>query len=330
VESLNCQAQWECQSVTDNYNYANCIQGTCQCLTNLGFGGNATTQNKCNCNSPYTVYWASGQPYCISYSDGSQYKVDLAKSAYQKSVVQTIYTSLIWPTPQILMQLFLAGQPSIVSVLFSETAKGRIDPAGIFTDHDGIFEYFYGFVFSGLSMVKQINFKKLISEGNMVFMSVDIFFENHSPFDPNVITGTSNLTQSGSFIFNEQGLIQSTDLIIHNLGARPDNFVVDRDPTFINFTCFLILSPQFGNCNATFDPEGHYTSMQDCINFMSSNSTPWGTWDNLYFGGNSVICRTFHSLLTIARPAVHCKHSGKTGGHVCIDHNYTTYFDQTF
>jgi hypothetical protein len=331
VESLSCTQRWECSSVTTNYNYADCIASQCTCLTAFGFSGNATTNNKCSCTSPNQVYWEGSNAFCIQFSDAVQYKLNKAKADRQKAVVQTVYDSLIYPTPAIIMNQLIQGQPSFISTLYSPNAVGRVDPVGKFNDYEGLIEYFYGFVWLPFSIVTNIRMVKLISQDNIVYFNVHISFLSRDP-----ATGVErmryNLTQSGSFTFDDNGLIISTDLVIHNLGASPGGNVVPAyDPTFAASTCLLIVDPTFGaGCNSSHDPTGYYTNFTDCVNFMLSPSTPWGSWDNVYFGGNSVVCRTLHALLAIGRPFIHCSHSGKTGGGKCINHEYQSYYLENF
>lgn len=117
-------------------------------------------------------------------------------------------------------------------------------------------------------------------------------------------------------------MVQSLDLIIHNLGAN-SNQQTPQGPDTVDQLCYLILN--VAGCNSTHNPSGYYTDMADCYNHFT-NVYQWGSWDNLYFNGNSTICRYFHALLAIGRPYHHCSHAGKTGGGKCINHEYASYF----
>jgi len=130
-----------------------------------------------------------------------------------------------------------------------------------------------------------------------------------------------NLTQSGSFTFNSANQIQSMDLIIHNLGFAVNGI---NTPANTLGVCEAILFA--ANCNSVMDPAGFYTDVNDCVTFM--NSISFGSWDNLRT--NSVSCRTYHAILAIARPQVHCPHAGKTGGGVCVDVPYTSLYNEQF
>jgi len=234
------------------------------------------------------------------------------------------------------MTSLINHQPSFISVLFSPLAKGRVDPVGQFNDYEGLIEYFYGFVWLPFSTVDSIHINKLFSQGNIVYVNVNIHFVQPDLQNPSNPPRLYNLTQSGTFTFDDNGLIISSDLIIHNLGASPGGNVIDPNVpaqklASASNTCAFIMGLvqipgiPFTGCNSTWDPSGYYTDFNDCLNYMV-NVIPFGSWDNIYFGGNSVACRTLHSLLAIGRPEQHCPHSGKTGGGKCINHDYQSYY----
>jgi hypothetical protein len=55
---------------------------------------------------------------------------------------------------------------------------------------------------------------------------------------------------------------------------------------------------------------------------------PYGSWNRA--NGDTVTCREAHAILTSLRPEVHCPHVGKTGGMVCVDVAYESYFDTRY
>jgi hypothetical protein len=272
------------------------------------------------------VYHSDGTAYCLSIIDAFTYKNDQAQITRQTNVVKEIYNSLVWPTPALIMQQLILGQPSVVDNLFAPNAKGRVDPAGQFHDHEGIIEYFYGFVYTGVARVRDIVFHKLTSQGFLTSVSVSFTFDIYDNAQQNILYNY-NLTQSGTYTFDANGQVTSTDLIIHNLGAVSNPFNPPGDLTTIYTLCALVMD--VAKCNSTNDPNGYYQDTADCINHMQ-NIYPWGTWDNLWFGGNSTVCRYFHALLAIGRPNVHCSHTGRSGGGKCINHAISTYYDQKF
>jgi len=60
--TLTCTEQWQCASVSEDYNYVKCIAGKCAC--SVGFLGNATTGNKCSCPAPNTISWVNNEAKC--------------------------------------------------------------------------------------------------------------------------------------------------------------------------------------------------------------------------------------------------------------------------
>lgn len=79
---LQCTQQYECQPITNDYNFASCTNGTCLCRNDKGFVGNATVESKCSCagsvfyyqgsplckkcEAPSYILWDNGYPYCIN------------------------------------------------------------------------------------------------------------------------------------------------------------------------------------------------------------------------------------------------------------------------
>lgn len=327
-EGLTCTEQGHCNNVSTNPNYVNCVSGQCECST-LGFAGNATATNKCRCILPNKVYRESEIPYCINYDVAVKNNKDNLKEDAQLSTVFAVINSLNWPTPTTIIYALMTGLPHPIFDSFELDAKGRVDPLGTFLGRDGLVEYFYGPVWTGSTRITKVTFKKFISQDNVVYINAVYLFENWDQTLQNKLS-EYNLTQSGSFTFSERGKINSTNLIIHNAGAMTvaSNPISDpKSQAFIMQTCGIILGA--ANCTADKDPLGYYTGFPDCIDHFT-NIYEGGTFDNLYFNGNTSFCRFFHALLAIVSPGHHCSHSGKTGGGKCINHPYESYYSQEF
>jgi len=159
----------------------------------------------------------------------------------------------------------------------------------------------------------------------MTYMAVNIEITVYDESQSSILFGYV-LRQSGTFRFNSQGLVESMDLIIHNLGPNSNHLSPPGSQSQIDMYCHLLL--EVAHCNSTNDPTGYYHSNAECHQYF--NSYRWGSWDDIYFNGNTSICRFYHALLAIGRPSIHCPHAGRDGGGVCIDHEYTTYFDTNF
>jgi len=332
IYGLACTAQYQCSSVSIDYNFVTCVNGQCTCLTANGFNGTATTSDKCRCD--YTLAWGTTQPYCkvcnpprqIQYYQGNPYCVNPPEceqlettsdtNAIRLAKVETVYNLLRYPTPLAV----IAGRIS-VSDLFAPAVKGRVSPVGSFDDYTAVEEYFYGLGAS--SMITSVTMKKIAILGNEVAVWVVLFFDNSAKGSPSY-----NLTQTGFFTFDSNNLISSVDLDILNLGWALDGDsatnATTRDANINKICTTLTVSPGF--CPQVDDPAGYYTSFSDCVNFM--HSIPYGTW--AHANSNTVICRTLHTLLTAFRPAVHCPHTGKTGGMKCVDTPYSSFYAEDF
>jgi len=141
-------------------------------------------------------------------------------------------------------------------------------------------------------------------------------------------TPSYNLTQAGFFTFNEENLVSSLDLDILNLGWALDGDSATNPETRLanieNICTTLVVSPRF--CPPSEDPLGYYANFEDCVTFMSNIT--YGSWSHA--NSNTVICRTLHTILTAFRPSVHCPHTGRTGGMICIDTPYASFYDEEF
>lgn len=325
AQSVSCLTDIQCSSVTLRPDFVSCLNGQCVCATTRGFSGNATLDNKCRCTSPSNIYRIEGgDTYCYVIGDALAYREEKSRDEFQTSVVRSVFNGLLWPAPRDIMIALITGQPSIISNYFADDAKGRVDPLGVFSDKDGIVEYFYGLTWTGATKISQVIFKKLISQNNIVYADVVLTFNLYDQPQQNILF-TYNLSIGGPFTFNADGKIASPDLVIRNLGQISDP-QSPRTPDFINTVCYLILS--VANCNATYDPLGFYADFPDCVQHF--NLYQWGSMDNIYFNGNTSICRFFHSLLAIGRPQVHCSHSGRTGSNKCVSHDYSSYYAQDY
>jgi hypothetical protein len=345
-ESLACSQQWECSSVTTDYNFVQCLGGKCVC-SDRGFNGNASVNNKCRCDSPRSVYWG-GNPNaanCISINEAVACQKEHTKEDQQNSYVNQVYQSLIWPTPAFIIQAFIANKTHPnhpIFDLFTEDSKGRVDPVGIYEGRDGDIEYFYGAVWTGVTRIDQVWVNYLISQGDTVYVSVIMHFQRFTNSSGQQLQTHYNLTQKGSFSFKIDPVdgvnkIYSEDLVIPNLGAAVNFSSGGRGLGFGTLaysqqTCGVILAPRSlggAGCNSTYDPDGYYVDMADCVNHFM-NVYPTGTMDNLWFNGNSVACRYYHLILALIVPEMHCPHVGKTGGGKCINHDYQSYFFVTY
>lgn len=311
VNSLACTQQWQCTSVSTDYNYVTCSGGQCRCKASQGFVGNATSQNRCTCLQPNSVTWSGGEPYCLNIATATLLQVEDARSEILKAKTRKVYTNLIFPTAGQIIQGLIS-----VDDLFADNAKGRIDPVGTFNSRTLLKEYYYVFGSIPLNPVTAVYFKDEVAEGDEVFIRVDIFFESSIP------GGRSfNITQSGRYKYGPDNRIVSVEAIIHNMGKA-----ADPNPAFIPFIIDDMCNTYRTHCNLANDPLGYYTSKEDCVQFISS--LPYNSYDRS--SSNSGVCRSVHNTIVPFDPEVHCSHVGRTGGGKCVDTPYEDYYTVSY
>lgn len=309
--AVSCSAKYECSAVSTDYNYVDCVDHTCECLTANGFIGSATAVDKCRCDSSRSVYWKDSAAYCISYPVCAASEVAEDRTSILMTKTAQVYKNLVYPTATEI----LAGTVSVADI-FSPNTRGRIDPLGTFDSYSTLVEYFYVLASSPSSRITSIDVIDLFGSGDEVFIRANVLFEFWDG-----VTPSYNLTQSGRYLFDENNLIISTDLIIHNLGLATNPPIAAHASEIESVCGLLTVSP--ATCPESMDPSGYYTNFTDCVNFLT-NDVPFGSFDQSF--SNSVVCRLIHTLLTVFDPVVHCPHAGKTGGGKCIDVPYKNYY----
>jgi hypothetical protein len=277
----------------------------------------------------------------LSVSCATQSESKLKK---RKSVVETLYRGLIYPTPKTVL-----ADPSVVSSLFEKSViQGRVTPAGHYDDFEGAIEYFYGLALTPTSRVDAIKVRSMVASDDKVAIEVDIHFcqAPYAGCDSSIAVGGNNRTirQTGFYTFNKSDKIISFDLTILNLGKFSDVSSAEARMQTIIGVCTALTTAHFnviteqvvfnGTCTDQFDgsedfPQGFPVSagdpMKNCVAFMSS--IPYGTWDQP--SSNTFTCRALHSLLTPFR-ALHCMHVNYDGGGKCVDSDYGDFFKKEY
>ena len=141
------------------------------------------------------------QSICVDVKDALLYEQQLARDAILEQKAASVYSSLIWPTPAIIMGELSQGIfDGKISQIFATDAKGRVDPAGEFYNFEGIVEYFYGAVWTGATGVSKIYTKKSVVRDNIVGLRVDIEFDVYDPSQSSIVF-SYNMTQTSLFTF---------------------------------------------------------------------------------------------------------------------------------
>jgi hypothetical protein len=225
--------------------------------------------------------------------------------------IRRLYADLIFPIPT----LILAGKVSVASI-FDPTVRGRVTPVGQFEEAEAVNEYFFALASTPMSRVTKTTFQSLVASGDKVAVEVDIHFRQTGG-------GEFTLRQTGFYTFNAEDRVVSFDLAILNLGAAVNPRSDAEKDANIQSVC-QVLTVGMGQLPATCP--GEYTSLADCVAFM--HSIPYGSWDRA--NSHTAVCRQLHTLLTPYRPDVHCPHAGKTGGGMCVDFPYESFFETEF
>lgn len=314
--ALNCSEQWQCNPVSQDYNYVQCSDGVCQCRPS--FDGTATLMDNCRCDSPKDVEWKNGQPYCISYDICVEDEENLDRAELLKQKVRDIYSSFIYPTPL----LVLNGTVSVDN-LFSPNVKARFVPIGTFDTKDEVIDYFYGLSITHDTITVGYTLREMVADGatGTVIVVVDILHEDQAviPFR------RYNLTSTTKFRFDDTNRVEVCETFIREFGRASDP-PQEHHTGLIQFMCGrLLVDP--GTCSDYAGDPGYYNDFDDCVDFLT-NSVPFGTFDRA--NSNSVVCRLLYTIMSPHGPTLHCPSTGKTGGSKCVDVDYNDYYLQDY
>lgn len=312
ASAFNCTFQWECSGVTTNYNYVGCVEGRCQCRESLGFEGTATVEDPCRCESPASVHWESGSPYCISFEDAAAQRTRQRKELIHVQKVDSLYSHMVYPTPL----RILSGELSLDHLL-SPNLLSRVDPVGVTPVTRWLIDYLFG-LGATHSHVLEYEFEELMWREDVVFTRARVLFEDVPPLPPRLW----NLTENARYFFDSQDRIFKADIGLLNLG-KSVSVEVEQYPAIIEGLCNLFAGPN-GYCGPSTDPTGYYANVDECISTLAA--LPIGSFDDLR--QRSVSCVQFHGQMVPYAPSLHCPDVGRTGGHFCVDRSYSDYYLQ--
>lgn len=314
VGALVCTERYQCSSVTQHYDYVNCSDGQCVCLTDSGFAGNATTSGPCSCPSPATVYWLDS-PYCIDIPTTTN---AAARCNLLTQKVQTFYEYLLQPYST----LVLNGSLSIDNII-STSLQAEIDPLGFF-NYSTIKGPYFGVADSPVSIATSVQFIDLFCSENKVF--VNVIYDTVSLFT-SPPTFLYNVTELGRFTFDDNNLVTKLHVVIPNLGRADASIGALDDPAAVIAGACEILVGNYvvtnGTCPYSPSNPNNYVNVTDCINFLSA--LPFGNPDQL--AANTSNCRATWSYVTNNEPNF-CSSAGKSGYPDCVDLEYGPAFYQ--
>jgi hypothetical protein len=324
VFCVSCNNQFDCFEVSAHPFYAQCLNHVCVCPTANGFSGNATVSNKCNCLPPSELVLNNLELYCLNVPAAAAevYAQNLCDS--YKAKVDQVYQYVVYPR-----NLGILTNQLTLTNLFSNDTVARISPVGQFNDFEGVIEYFYGLAVLPQNSVYKVVNRYSVCEDNKVMVRYDLWFNQSG--NPASRVPFVNVTHFGRFNFDENGLINQTDVVFPNLGAGVDTI---DDGTLIPLelapgVVVQLTKPNYsiyGTCGILVQTctgdNLQYNSFEDCVGFMLS--IDYGTFDRAF--SDTFVCRSVHALLTLLRPQIHCPHAGPTGGGICVTTPYEIFY----
>jgi hypothetical protein len=235
-----------------------------------------------------------------------------AASAQRKRIakIRLLYDRLLGTAPHDI----IAGTLPETDV-FAENVRGRVTPLGHYDSLEAAREYFYGLIVAPKVSTAAVELRSIVASGDQVAVEADVSID----LSVTPLARIVKLRETGFFRFDKRNRITAFDLALLNLGAALDPRSDAERDLRMQGVCLLAAT----NCPGEFDGSTAGAKAADCVAFMQTK--PYRSWNR----GNSdtFTCRELHSVLTSLRRDVHCPHVGKTGGMVCVDVPYESYFD---
>lgn len=326
--ALNCTAQYQCQSISQDYNYILCDNGVCRCRTELGFSNNAAGICSCinasvywggspslpyciSCHSPRSVqYDEQGIPVCVSLVECDSLTKNSDREQILKNALIGVYESLVHG---VAIQILATG---VLPSVFSPNVKGRVVGYVAFNDTESVFEGLYGL--SAAAHIVSVNIRNIVADispdnTGLVAIYVDVLT---NVTDANLLL---NLTAMGFWKFDTENQIIGFDFTELRLGQAEDPLAQAAASALKDQICQI----HGAFCTGA---NQQYANFTVCRNFM--DTIPFGTFDHA--DSVSVVCKIVHMLLVPFRPTIHCPHIGPTGGNACINSPYTQFYTQNF
>lgn len=237
--------------------------------------------------------------------------------------------------------LVWAYNSSLYNSLFDQNVKLRITPLGNFDGIKMVVGYFFTLTAYWIPFRDRV-VEKMICSGNRVAWEATVINEallsypytntNTSMWAFMTFDPTTYLVTSIEATFLQLGYKFDTPYPDVVNPRNPDNMTYYQER--IAVLCRGSVNGQLkgrplipgGTCqgsNAQWNNTLGLSQYDYCTHFLT-NETPFGSWNNAW--SNTVICRLIHVQLTFDEPDLHCSHIGPTGGGVCVDHSYNSWF----
>jgi len=299
--------QWQCSSVTNNYNYVNCYNSTtCACRDRQGFDNKATVDDKCSCPNGL-IYYVDGLAYCSDITLFPRIETRSKKMLY---ALRYIFEEVA--SNQSLASMIALGQID-VNWLFNTSSIIRVDILGSF---GGINEYLFGLFAFNPIISSKLTYYVIDSKAGLASFRADFNFA----FFGSVL----NASYVGSVSFDQNDKISVMDL--STLWFSRLDFVLGN-PIFKSGIIAAYCTVYVDQC-IPFGFIG-YSNFTDCVNYQ--NQRPFGTF--ALVEDDSVVCGFFHRSLTPVNK-VHCSHMEQNGGNnnpelaACSKKSFELYWNQ--
>jgi len=331
---LYCTEQYQCESVSEDYNYVICNEEEeeCECLgynryphdAYGSFFGNATLENKCYCPSNYTVGYRNGSAICLPcnyddsselalvYQDGQPYCIPTSYALLEQDYVikaRAFITSVKYVTdynnkPERALEIL---KDYSLAIEFADDVASNVVPVGFFNGSVMTIGYFYSFTLQ-LNIVstayRKIGFDSI---KNIVNVAADLAY-----YDP-ISKVLLNASIVGFYHFNYRGQIDTIDISVPFIGDIGDPYGPDEyeeQQAIINLTCSIVIEKCTGNVTQ------YNGSYEYCLYYLNTQM-PFGSLNGVE--GFTVMCRYVHSTMVAQNITVpHCAHAGAEGGGVCV------------
>lgn len=219
--------------------------------------------------------------------------------------IRNVYTPLAAADRSVPLRIVTTGQ--VPRGTFARRVAGRIRPLGVYDSLEGTLEYFYGIITSGTARAVSFRVSQFLVSPPYAYAKVDFVVRNDR-------TGKSVVASHlGVWRFNKAGLVTGYDLELPRMTASLAAIGLDyTNRKFVD--SFLIPRVCAVAKKACTGRHRQWRSTAECVAFLSTRRIADG-----YAEGDNFGCRSLHAPLTVWRPAVHCKHIGKSGGGKCVD-----------
>lgn len=342
--SLSCQNDKDCSSVSVSRDYVMCEYQQCVCKTQNGFKGNASLEDPCVCD--YTVYGGALGPYCKQCELPRKIEYDqmgiprcLNKAECEIKLI-TKYNSMKSVVTEF-WRAIATKRNFELEEFFTQDLQGRADPytvKGVRNNpHLAVDEIIYD---------RLLNIRSLVITSLTVDPQINVV---HSIINVEVLVAfigyNTNVTVQVTWSFNEDGTkIAQYEYHAQNIDASVNvNFATAEGLTrsglqnnpLVNISnpigsATKLVKYQVCNVHARYcaanETLKQFGNFSDCLTFL--DTLPVSGYS--YGWRNTLSCRGIHQNLVPFNPSIHCEHLGKTSTACRDDVPRSRYYKDSF